>query len=119
LAQERQCLFGQQIGALHVHVEDLVPHLFVALEDSTDGRIGGGIADQDVEFAKLADSLLEELFAIFRLADMALESMDIKVQFSQLRQSRVHILLLPTADDHGSAIFGQSFGDGKANAGGD
>jgi len=45
--------------------------------------------------------------------------MDIEVQFSQLRQSRVHILLLPTADDHGSAIFGQSFGDGKANAEGD
>ncbi|EDX09295.1 GD13878 [Drosophila simulans] len=47
------------------------------------------------------------------------KSVDIQVQFAQLRQSRVHILLLATADDHCGAIFGQPFGNRETNAGGD
>lgn len=119
LAQERQCLLGQQIGTLHVHIEDLVPHLLIALEDTADRRIGGCIADQNVQLAKLVDGLLEELFAILGFADMALQTVDIQVQFAQLCQSRVHILLLATADDHCGAIFGQPFGNRETNAGRD
>jgi len=72
-----------------------------------------------IELAKLANGLLEELFAILGFADMALQTVDIQVQFAQLCQSRVHILLLATADDHCGAIFGQPFGNRETNAGGD
>mmetsp|Transcript_4963 Transcript_4963/g.15149 ORF Transcript_4963/g.15149 Transcript_4963/m.15149 type:complete len:241 (-) Transcript_4963:2256-2978(-) len=119
-AKMRQGLTHQQVGRLHVHLEEFVPYGLFRVGESGHGRIDGRVAHQYVELAETFHGAFDQLSSMFGIGHVAYHTEKTRggsrVEFGDVSDSGVDILLLSAADDHRSALGSESLCDRQSDA---
>ncbi len=78
--------------------------------------VGGAVVDQDIHRSEAGFRLADEVFELVQPAHVTRDRHDLAAQGGEFVGRRLKVLFLAAGDDDAGAGFGQTFGNGLADA---